>query len=193
MLYLIRHSITVQDPGAPSHTWVLSLEGRVRARQLARHLVDRAPLTCVYTSFEAKAVETGEVIASELGIPRRTSDGLHEQERRTVSYFPTMVEYQAAIARLFAHPDELVFGEETASQACTRFSRSVEEINQRHVGDHIAVVTHGTVLSLFVARHNPSLEAFRLWMESTMPDCYVLSRSGFGLEERISIESLAAE
>jgi broad specificity phosphatase PhoE len=187
MLYLIRHSTTVQNPDVSSHTWVLSADGRERARQLARGLSEQPPLDGVYTSIEPKALGTGKILAEELGVACQTFDGLHEHERHTAPFFPTQAEFQAAIARLFACPDELVFGEETAAQASARFDAAIHQIGQRHPSGDIAIVTHGTVLSLFIARHNPAIDVFEFWRQLTMPDCYVVDRLGWRLQSRIAI------
>jgi broad specificity phosphatase PhoE len=189
MLYLIRHSTTVQEPEVSSHTWVLSPDGREQAWQLARELSKQSPVTGIYASSETKALETGRILAEELGISCQTFDGLHEHERHTAPFFPTQAEFQAAIARLFACPDELVFGEETAAQASARFDAAIHQIGQRHPSGDIAIVTHGTVLSLFIARHNPAIDVFEFWRQLTMPDCYVVDRLGWRLQGRISTKA----
>jgi broad specificity phosphatase PhoE len=193
MLYLIRHSTTAQNPDVSSHAWVLSPEGRHRARQLARQLISQPAPKQIYTSIEPKAYETGEILAAELGLPLHTAESFHEQNRHSAPYFSTSAAYQAAIAQLFAHPDELVFGEETGAQACNRFSQAIRQISQRHPTENIAIVTHGTVLSLFVARHNPAIDGYEFWQELTMPDCYALSEAGFHLQRRITVEALETE
>lgn len=185
---LIRHSTTIQNPDVSSHTWALSPDGHDHARQLARQITSKPPLTRIYTSIETKALETGKILAEELGIPCQTFDGLHEHERHTAPYLPALADYRSAIARGFAHPHKVVFGEETAVQASTRFGAAIHQISQRHRLDDIAIVTHGTVLSLLIARHNPAIDVFEFWQELTMPDCYVVSRSGWRLQRRISVD-----
>ena len=193
MLYLIRHSTTARDPGKSSHSWVLSPDGRDRAQRLARQLSSQPAITRIYTSIEAKASETANIMAAELGIPCLSFDGLHEQQRHTAPYFSTADGFRSAIAGMFAHPDELVFGEETALQASSRISEAIHEIDRQHPSDNIAIVSHGTVLSLFIARHNPDIDIYEFWQELTMPDCYVVSRPGFGLQRRIPEDSPDAE
>lgn len=187
-LFLIRHSTSLPDPGAPAHDWGLSPGGRRRARQLAHRLLTTDPPPAhVFTSTEAKAVATGEIIASGLGVPCHSREGLHEQARRTVPWFSSQNEFQAAVAELFANPTELVFGEETAVNACDRVHRAISAIDRGQPGEPVAVVSHGTVISLFIARHNPTIDALAFWQDLAMPDCYELSRPDFHLRSRIEL------
>ena len=184
MLYLIRHSIVVQQPEVSSHSWQLSAAGRLKASQLAKHLPK--PPGFVYTSGEPKAYETGKAIAAEWGIACQTAAGLQEQQRHKAPYFDTLDQFQAAITNLFDHPNELVLGEETAVQARTRFSQAVSHLVEQHPTQTIAIVTHGTVLSLFVAWHNPNVNIHQFWRGLTMPDCYALTLPDFTLQQRIT-------
>jgi broad specificity phosphatase PhoE len=65
-------------------------------------------------------------------------------------------------------PDRVVFGEESAAAALTRFSRAVEGL-----GDGAVVVSHGTVISLYVAAQT-GRDAFELWQSLELPDLLVV-------------------
>ncbi len=82
------------------------------------------PLRCI-ASDEPKAQQTAQPLADRLGITVEIMPGLHEHERRTVDYLDDEA-FQATMARFFAEPDTLVFGEETANQALARFTAAVE-------------------------------------------------------------------
>jgi broad specificity phosphatase PhoE len=77
-LYLIKHGAPEIRPGVSAHDWPLSEAGRVQALALAKQLATRA-LDVIVTSEDAKAVETGRVIAKALQLPLRRGLGLHEQ------------------------------------------------------------------------------------------------------------------
>ena len=77
-------------------------------------------------------------------------------------------------------PQSLVFGGETANQAHQRFSRAIASAIETHHGQNVAVVSHGTVMTLFVARA-AGLEPFHFWKRLDMPAFAVLSIPGFGL------------
>ena len=78
--------------------------------------------TAIIASDELKAQQTAQPLADRLGLAVEVIADLHEHERRTVDYLDDAT-FQATMARFFAEPDALVFGEETASQALARFSR----------------------------------------------------------------------
>ena len=167
-LILVRHSAVVQDPATPSSEWRLSEHGRSLATRLAPKLLPFTP-TRVITSEEPKAAETGQLIAVALGLPWHTAPGLHEHERPYVPYFATVEEFESAVARFFARPDELVFGSETANQALARMETAVAAQRAAYPADTLILVTHGTVLTLLLCRHNPQLDPFTFWRSLTLP------------------------
>lgn len=175
-LVLVRHSLPQMAPGLPASLWALSEEGRHRCRPLAEALAAFQP-DVIVSSREAKAVETGRLVAERLGKPFETADGLHEHERSNVS-FAGRERFEAAVAEFFARPDELVFGDETAQQALGRFSQAIYAVIARQ--QTIAVVTHGTVMTLFVA-HVAGVEPFSFWCGLGLPAFVVLSWPGFEL------------
>jgi broad specificity phosphatase PhoE len=171
-LIFIRHSIPEIVPELPANQWRLSPEGRQRCLPLADNLASRQP-ELIFSSFEPKAVETAQIVAEQLGLPTAPYSGLHEHERRSVSY-TTKSEFEAAVARLFAQPDELVFGEETANQVLGRFSQAVETLRAQHPDKRLAIVSHGTVISLFVDQ-TCQIEAFDFWKRLGMPALVAIS------------------
>lgn len=149
-LILIRHSVPEIIPSVPASQWSLSEEGRRRCQLLADRLRPYHPDVFV-TSREPKAVATGQLAADLLGLPCTSADGLQEHDRRYVS-FATREQFEAAVAELFAEPERLVFGSESADQAHQRFSQAVAGVVARHPNLNVCIVTHGTVMTLFVAR-----------------------------------------
>jgi broad specificity phosphatase PhoE len=181
-LILIRHSQSQADPERPAGQWPLTEEGRRRCGPLAERLAAYAP-DVIVTSHERKAIETGNLVAARLKLPFSSADGLHEHQREHVGWLPNPA-FEQAIAAFFARPDELVFGEETAAQACARFEAAVWSIVDAHPDQTIALVTHGTVMSLFVAAH-ARLAALPFWQSLGMPAIVVLSLPDLGLLEVI--------
>jgi broad specificity phosphatase PhoE len=98
---------------------------------------------------------------------------LHEHERRNVPIVSKEA-YRAAAASLFQNPEHLVFGDETAIQAGDRFRESMSAVLNKTDGD-LVVVSHGTVISLFVAESN-DVDVFNLWLQLGLPSFVVLSR-----------------
>ncbi len=54
------------------------------------------------------------------------------------------------------------------------------KVTSTHTNKNIVVVSHGTVMSLFVSRHNP-IEAFTFWQKLEMPAYLVLSTPHYKL------------
>jgi broad specificity phosphatase PhoE len=107
--------------------------------------------------------------------------GLHEHEREHVPFSSTEA-FERAVAALFARPGELVMGEESADQARERFERAVRAALDRHAGRDIAIVAHGTVITLLVA-HYAGVEPLSFWRRLGMPALVVLALPGYELLE----------
>ncbi|HEX6797979.1 MAG TPA: histidine phosphatase family protein [Ktedonobacterales bacterium] len=172
-LILVRHSLPTVVPGADAADWRLSDEGRARAVTLAEQLADYGP-SQIASSDESKARETAEIIAERLGGVLVVSEpGLREHDRRGAPYFGDERAFQATMARFFTAPEELIYGRETAAQARARFAAAVSRIIAQSLVDRdIMVVTHGTVMALYLASiSDTGSDAYAIWREQTLP-CY---------------------
>ena len=97
--------------------------------------------------------------------------GLREHDRRGAPYFGDEGAFQATMARFFAAPEELVFGCETAAQARARFTAAVSRIIAQSAPDRdMMVVTHGTVMALYLASATRA-DAYAIWRAQALP-CY---------------------
>jgi broad specificity phosphatase PhoE len=164
-LILIRHSLSAVRPDVPPAKWHLTPEGVTRARAFAVR-VDLGAASRIFSSSEPKAVETARVLGEVCGLPVEEVPDLHEHERPE-SRIVSGEQYEATIAALFARPSEIVFGSESADVARQRFTAAVTGLVERHDGD-IVIVTHGTVMALFVASHTGK-DGFELWKQQQMP------------------------
>jgi broad specificity phosphatase PhoE len=171
-LILIKHSLPEIRADVAPNLWHLSEEGKRRAHLLAPKIADYG-LQRIFASTEPKASETAEIIASDLKLPFRTYPNLHEHVRPATANF-SQAAFEADVAALFARPDELVFGRETADQAHERFQRAVGEIVAANPGQSLGIVAHGTVISLFVSRAC-GMEPFALWKSLGLPSCVVVN------------------
>ncbi len=179
-LVLVKHSLPEIDPAVPAIKWHLSEEGCVRSRILGEKL-DRYDLNVIVSSIEPKAMETAEIAAGVLNIPTRIVQGLHEHERSKVGFLE-QERFEQSVSHFFARPADLVFGEETADSAHDRFSKAVYELSDHFPRENVALVTHGTVLSLFLSRIS-ELEPFALWKQLGLPSWVVLSRPDYAVVE----------
>jgi broad specificity phosphatase PhoE len=167
--------------GLLASQWRLSDEGRRRCEPLADRLA-AYDLVTVVSSEEPKAVQTGQIVAEALGLAFEAVPGLHEHERAVVKSIGSKEAFQAQVVRLFEHPGELVLGHETADQAHSRFAAAIADVIERHPSGSLAVVTHGTVLTLFVARAN-GLDPVPFWKRLGLPSFVVLTLPSFSLVE----------
>jgi broad specificity phosphatase PhoE len=149
-LILIKHSLPEITGNLPPCEWHLSDAGRLRCKALAERLAPHRP-TRLVASREPKAYETAEELAAHLVLPLAAEDDLHEHVHRQAGLLRAE-DFEAAVARFFAQPADLVFGSETADQAHRRFEQALSLILEKYHDESTAVVTHGRVLTLFVTR-----------------------------------------
>jgi broad specificity phosphatase PhoE len=165
-LILVRHSVPEIYGDQPANTWNLSEEGRLRAQRLAEELKNFEP-DVIVSSDEPKAKETAEILASDLGLEMQMHPDLHEHDRSNVPYL-SLEAFQVLIRDFFQKPDQLVFGNETGNQAYARFYHAIHSILNENINNTVVVVTHGAVISLFVARLTGSSD-LELWGKLGLP------------------------
>jgi broad specificity phosphatase PhoE len=165
-LILVKHSVPEIEQDQPANTWRLSNEGQRRASRLAEELVSFEP-EIILSSDEPKARETAEILSHRLQLDMQTLPDLHEHDRSNVPYLSHDA-FQTSIREFFQRPDELVFGRETADQAHTRFYQAVHSILTEYRNKTVIIVTHGTVISLFVSRLTGTSD-LELWNRLGLP------------------------
>lgn len=184
-LILIKHAMPTIIDDLPAKAWQLSEAGRASCFPLAEQLRPYIP-DVMLTSTEPKAEETGRIVAQQLGIPVKTVKKLHEHDREGVPFYPDKAVFEGKVRAFFAHPDTLVFGNETANAAYTRYEQALTTQIAAHPNQTIAVAAHGTVNTLFTARKTKA-EAFpgefTLWKRLKLPSYIVLSLPEFELIE----------
>lgn len=178
-LILVKHSLPIVVPGVPPARWVLADEGRARCAALADHLRPYHPARIV-ASDEPKAAETARLLAGHLGdpAPPPLDPDLREHERRPADFFADTPAFHDAVRRLFAQPDDLAFGTETAGAAGSRFAAAVDRHLAATPTGTLIVVAHGTVISLFAAAR-ASLDPFPLWRSLDLPSYLALTLPDF--------------
>lgn len=171
-LILVRHSHVDPVADVPASEWTLSEQGRLRCDALAKHVQSYAPHVIV-SSSEKKAQETAERVGQTLGVRVETAANLHEHDRQGEPYISNDL-FTANIAAFFANPMRLMFGNETAVAAYLRFHGAMKSLLTTYDQQTIAVVTHGTVMALYVARIL-DVPPFEVWRKLGMPALVVLS------------------
>ena len=178
-LLLIRHSQSQAEPNVPARHWHLSEQGQSYCENLAKRVASYSPKQII-TSREPKAVETGQLVANWLQLPCSIAEDLHEHERGNVPFL-SQEEFFSSVKRFFDEPDQLVMGQETAEQASARFDAAVQSVLMEN-SDSLAIVAHGTVMSLFAAKHT-NIDVYSLWGRLGMPAVLVFSLPEMALVE----------
>lgn len=183
-LIFVKHSLPEIVENLPAREWRLSSAGRERAQRLAER-VSRFQPEMIVSSVEPKAKETAEIVANHLGLEFQVMLDLHEHDRSTTPYL-SRVEFESVVQEFFQEPNELVFGSETANQAHERFCNAVNGGLNSHGDKTIVIVSHGTVISLFVARLI-GVSDFLLWNELGLPSFVVIDMKSKVLVEKENI------
>lgn len=145
-LLIITHPEVAIDPNVPVTDWGLSDTGRRRAAAFAADEIF-AEVTQIWTSTEQKAHDTGEILSAPRNLLVKQNAALGENDRSATGFLPRD-EFEAAADAFFAHPNTSFRGWETAAEAQLRIRNATTSIIERHVGDDLAIVTHGAVGTL---------------------------------------------
>lgn len=184
-LVLIKHARPSVDPTSPSSQWTLSTEGIASCGPLAEALKPLA-LDVLISSTEPKAIQTAQHVAGHLSLQSHALPGLEEHHRDTVPHLATR-DFLASMAQVFKQPRRRILGEETAHQASERFLKGIADAIDRHPAGNIAVVTHGTVIALYLAYYN-DIDPYMLWRQMSLPSFVVVSMEDHEiLETRLSV------
>jgi broad specificity phosphatase PhoE len=143
--YFITHPEVDPDPNVPVKQWRLSDIGRARAAGLSGcDWLNN--LRRIITSTEAKAVETGSILAALTGLSVSTDSELCENDRSSTGFLPA-AEFEATATNFFASPNLSIRGWETAAQAQLRIVAAVRRLTFSSAAS-TAFVSHGGVGTL---------------------------------------------
>jgi broad specificity phosphatase PhoE len=181
-LILIKHASPLVIPGTPPEKWSLSDKGKESCAALAHALREYKPTTIV-SSTEPKAIETAQLTAAALKIDTSTAEDLHEHDRSNVPHMRSG-EFISHMELFFRKPNERVLGRESAEQCADRFEDAVHDLLDQHKTGNVAIVTHGTVIALFIARHTGG-NAFEWWRKMGLPSFAVMSLPDLKLEKSV--------
>jgi broad specificity phosphatase PhoE len=171
-LILIKHSVPQIHPDMPSSQWELSDKGVALCTPLA-DLLAQHEIGAIVASEEPKALQTARLLVERLGVAVAIEADLREHDRTGVPHMETR-DFISAVAQLFQQPAERVLGQETANQARVRFTGAVESCIARHSTGNLAVVSHGTVIALYLEAVT-QLKGFSLWRAMGLPSYVVLN------------------
>jgi len=165
---LIRHAAVTVEPNVPSSGWQLTPAGLRAASRLGKVDVIRAA-TVIATSPEPKATGVAAAIANGRRV-REVAD-LSELDRSRAGWLASEAEYAQLVRQIFEQPLDSIRGCESASHAQARFVAAIDALREQHPSAVLGVVSHGLVLSLYVAyiRGLPAPDLAD-WQRLGMPD-----------------------
>ena len=118
-------------------------------------------------------------------LPVSECPSLAEHSRQSNAPYGSITDFNERMKRLFAVPNELIFGDETANQAKQRFQRGIENILEKtSSAENVVVFSHGTVMALFVAQFNP-IQSYAFWKSLKMPSVIALDLPDFRISKVI--------
>lgn len=170
-IFLIKHAKPEVVPQQLPELWKLSADGRDAAAQLAS-VLQHAGIARIVSSEEIKSIETAEVLCDELHLPRATAPDLHEHDRSNVPHMRSG-EFISHMELFFRRPDERVLGKESADEALSRFEKAVRSLTEKHPGETLGVVSHGTVIALLLSKLSGQ-NGFAIWRAMQLPSYAVV-------------------
>jgi broad specificity phosphatase PhoE len=181
-LLLVKHAQPQMLPEVNAQRWTLSQAGRESCGWLAEAF-DRVGVRRIYASLEPKALETAALAAAALGLDVRPRAGLGENDRTGVGFAGQEV-HIARFRAFFDEPANVSMGTESADAAHARFSAAVRRAVEESAGETLAVVAHGTVITLLVSRAN-GLAPFSLCERLGLPSYVALDPDTLAWDGRL--------
>lgn len=181
-LILIKHSIPTISSEIPSNKWTLSEEGIQKANLFVLNL-EKYNFKRIFSSDEPKAIETANIFGGKLNKEVEIIKGIHEHERNSNRVIYPKEQWEELMRSFFEFPNKLIFGDETATEARIRFRTSILKLVSANPPDEdIVVVTHGTVMSLFISEYN-EVDIFKVWNSFGLPSYAELNADSFILND----------
>lgn len=154
ILYIIRHA---QTEGNVKNTFggnpKLTEEGKKQARALAKKL-PLNKISAVYSSDMDRAVETANIVFNQSLNFKKTTQrkNLRERYYGDLENKPILQSHKNIHNKALKKNHDLMWdinlttNDETNRESLKRFLREVTDIAKNHIGENIAIVSHGNVM-----------------------------------------------
>lgn len=165
-IYLIRHcKATGQEPLAG-----LTNEGKENALELVP-ILEKFRIDHIISSPYKRALQTIKPFSESKRIPIIIDENLQE---RVLSSDP-MEDWLEQLERTFIERDLIFLGGESSNHALTRIRKVLDEVFENEQMEHVAIVSHGNILSLLINHYNPTF-GFAQWQQMKNPDIFTLEQ-----------------
>ena len=163
-IYLIRHcKATGQEPMAE-----LTKEGAEKALELVP-ILEEFHIDHIISSPYKRALQTVKPFSESIGIPIIIDEKLQE---RVLSADP-MEDWLEQLERTFIERDLTFSGGESSNHALSRIRKVLDGVFENKQMHHVAIVSHGNILSLLINNHEPTF-GFIHWQQMKNPDIFAL-------------------
>jgi len=158
---LLRHAETIKDPDTHPKDWLLTSDSLDKIHEYITEGKLNS-ITKIVSSTEAKAVATGKPIAEYLNLPIEEMEEFVEVKRE--KKFLTDEEFLIQKQKELEARSERVNGVESGDEAVTRFKLGMQKLEEKYSGENILIISHGTIMALFLADHKNDFEnIFERW------------------------------
>lgn len=182
-IILVKHAMPELDPNLPPSKWQLGEKGLKQAKRFAEFVRDNLDVDpVIFSSEEPKAKETAKVISEVLGLTLKTNPLLAEIDRPALPLVDEE-EHEKMNEPIFKNPSEPILGNESAEAALSRFESALKEITKDELEDERIIVTHGTVMSLFLEKYNEDIDGFDIWKKLSCPSYAVVNLEDYSVLE----------
>ena len=167
LLYLVRHSESAVDPSRRPEDWELTDRGRELAARLASSQ-EWKRIAAVASSEEPKALITARLISERWKKPLVPDQRFREVRR---PYADTTREFEEMVTEYLKGRAQPAW--EQISEAANRFQAALADLRRKYSGD-VAVVSHGTIMAVYLSRSLGIRFSGRQWSKIAMPDICVV-------------------
>lgn len=147
-IIFLRHADTQKDPSVNAAMWGLSDLGNKQALDLSEDEILKTA-EGVYVSSEKKTKLTIEPLVSKINVDIKEDSNFDEVRRG--DKFLTKEEFETEKNLQLEDFSYHAFGGESCFEALERFKNQVEHIKSLNENKTIIIVTHGTILTIYLA------------------------------------------
>lgn len=153
-LYLIRHGEIEANVSRHWHGSTdseLNEKGRLQAQQMAVHMAHHHPeISAVYCSPLQRTFHTAAPLAKKLNLKLEAEDDLREYSIGDLegTAYEVLMDEHKFFESIASSQDYAPAGGESPNQVCSRVVTALTRLRNRHLGQSIAIVSHGAALGI---------------------------------------------
>lgn len=164
-LFLLKHGETVSSVIGEK---TLSNKGFVQVERAQDYLLLKK-ITKIYSSNRIRAIQSIQRLADITAIKIETSKLLKDKERPKTQ----IKDYKLYVEKSINNVNFKLDNEETIDEVTQRLKKISLKIIERHVGESIAISTHGICIAILISQFNMQ-NPFEIWKCIKPGDLYMI-------------------